>query len=188
MKKSVAAIALLGMAAILTGCGNYRPAPNAFHEAISQPYILDAGDRVRITVFEQESLTNVYAVDQAGYISFPLIGAVPARGYTLEQIGSLHGGQTERRLPAQSRHHRRDRTLPSRLHHGRRSARRAIHLRAGHDGAEGNRCSRRVHAPAPTRAVPTSPARSTGDIMTGRVPISDPVLPGDTVFVRERLF
>ncbi|MDT4883446.1 hypothetical protein D3C81_2081080 [compost metagenome] len=27
-----------------------------------------------------------------------------------------------------------------------------------------------------------------GDVMTGRVLISDPILPGDTVYVRERLF
>jgi polysaccharide export outer membrane protein len=27
-----------------------------------------------------------------------------------------------------------------------------------------------------------------GKVMTGRVPISDPLLPGDTVYVRERLF
>jgi len=25
-------------------------------------------------------------------------------------------------------------------------------------------------------------------IVTGRVPISDPILPGDTIYVRERLF
>ena len=27
-----------------------------------------------------------------------------------------------------------------------------------------------------------------GDIITGRVPISDPILPGDTIHIRERLF
>ncbi|MDI6837988.1 MAG: polysaccharide export protein, partial [Rhizobiaceae bacterium] len=27
-----------------------------------------------------------------------------------------------------------------------------------------------------------------GEIMTGRVPITDPILAGDTVYVRERLF
>jgi polysaccharide export outer membrane protein len=27
-----------------------------------------------------------------------------------------------------------------------------------------------------------------GKVLTGRVPISDPILPGDTVYVRERLF
>nr|MDJ0612187.1 polysaccharide export protein [Rhizobiaceae bacterium] len=27
-----------------------------------------------------------------------------------------------------------------------------------------------------------------GEVITGRVPLSDPILPGDTIFVRERLF
>jgi polysaccharide export outer membrane protein len=50
------------------------------------PYTLDAGDRLRITVFGQEGLTNSYAVDAAGFITVPLVGAVPARGYTTEQL------------------------------------------------------------------------------------------------------
>ena len=67
---------------LLAGCSGYRPAPAAFNEAMTQAYRLGAGDRVRITVFEQESLTNTYVVDQSGYIAFPLIGSVPARGRT----------------------------------------------------------------------------------------------------------
>ena len=27
-----------------------------------------------------------------------------------------------------------------------------------------------------------------GKVMTGRVPITDPILPGDTIYLRERLF
>ncbi|KEY03533.1 sugar ABC transporter substrate-binding protein, partial [Brucella suis bv. 4 str. 40] len=73
----------------LAGCASYRPAPPAFHEALNQPYLLDAGDRVRITVFEQPSLSNNYSVDQSGYIAFPLIGSVPARGKTSKQLESI---------------------------------------------------------------------------------------------------
>src|SRR5690606_23223697 len=72
--------------AIVAGCSGYRPVPPAFHEALNQPYLLGAGDQVRVTVFEQDSLTNRYSVDQAGYISFPLIGAVGARGRTSAQL------------------------------------------------------------------------------------------------------
>jgi polysaccharide export outer membrane protein len=50
------------------------------------PYMLDAGDRLRITVFGQEGLTNSYAVDAAGNITMPLVGTVPARGLTTEQL------------------------------------------------------------------------------------------------------
>ena len=45
-------------------------------------YTLDAGDRVRIIVFGQENLSNVYAVSASGTVSVPLIGQVRARGLT----------------------------------------------------------------------------------------------------------
>jgi polysaccharide export outer membrane protein len=54
--------------------------------AFETPYTLDAGDRLRITVFGQDGLTNSYAVDAAGYITMPLIGPVPARGLTPDQL------------------------------------------------------------------------------------------------------
>ena len=45
-------------------------------------YQLDAGDKLRVVVYGQEGLTNTYAIDAAGSITMPLIGAVPARGRT----------------------------------------------------------------------------------------------------------
>ena len=80
MKSLLCLFHALLAAMLLAGCSGHRPAPAAFNEAMTQPYRLGAGDKVRITVFEQESLTNTYAVDQSGYIAFPLIGAVPASG------------------------------------------------------------------------------------------------------------
>jgi polysaccharide export outer membrane protein len=69
------------------------PAPAASYAAaypapmsMEQPYLLDAGDRLRITVFGQEGLTNAYAVDAAGNITMPLVGTVPARGQTTAQL------------------------------------------------------------------------------------------------------
>ena len=71
------------------GCGapaadyGYAAYPQAMPEA---PYLLDAGDRLRITVFGQDGLTNSYAVDAAGNITMPLVGTVAARGLTTEQL------------------------------------------------------------------------------------------------------
>src|SRR5581483_254762 len=45
-------------------------------------YHLDAGDKLRVVVYGQEGLTNTYAIDAAGSITMPLIGAVAARGRT----------------------------------------------------------------------------------------------------------
>ena len=58
MKTCATMICVLALAAASTGCSGYRPAPAAFHEVLNQPYRLGAGDRVRVTVFEQDSLTN----------------------------------------------------------------------------------------------------------------------------------
>jgi polysaccharide export outer membrane protein len=54
--------------------------------AAPAPYLLDAGDRLRITVFGQDGLTNSYAVDAAGSITMPLVGSLPARGLTTAQL------------------------------------------------------------------------------------------------------
>jgi polysaccharide biosynthesis/export protein len=46
------------------------------------PYTFGGGDRLRIIVFGQDSLSNSYAVDGTGHISMPLIGMVTATGET----------------------------------------------------------------------------------------------------------
>lgn len=69
----------------LSACANGPriPGPDASFEA---PYTLDGGDKLRVTVFGQDGLTNSYAVDGAGKISMPLIGRVDARGLTTAQV------------------------------------------------------------------------------------------------------
>jgi polysaccharide export outer membrane protein len=71
----------------LAGCGE-RPPLQVPVTALEGPYRLDTGDQLRIVVFEQPSLTNLYEIDQSGQIAFPLIGDVPARGGTAEELAS----------------------------------------------------------------------------------------------------
>src|ERR1700737_4248023 len=75
--------------------GYYAPAPGpAVYAAPVEPvrydaaYHLDAGDRLRVVVYGQEGLTNIYAIDAGGSITMPLIGAVPARGRTPAGLAS----------------------------------------------------------------------------------------------------
>ncbi|MCO6387951.1 MAG: polysaccharide biosynthesis/export family protein [Aliihoeflea sp.] len=173
--------------ALLAGCTSYEPAPPAFHAAINQPYVLDAGDRVRISVFEQASLTNSYSVDQSGYIAFPLIGAVAARGYTLQQIE----GQIATKL--------RDGYIRNPDVTAEIDRYRPVFI-MGEVGAAGQYS----YVPGMTvqKAIaaaggytPRAQQRDVdvtrqinGEVMTGRVLTSDPVLPGDTLYVRERFF
>jgi polysaccharide export outer membrane protein len=79
------ALLVVAAALALAGCANLR-APGA-EPAFETPYVLDSGDRLRVVVFGQEGLSNSYAVDGAGKIAMPLIGAVEARGKTTGELG-----------------------------------------------------------------------------------------------------
>lgn len=74
---------LLAAVPMLAGCATPRTQIDAAFEA---PYTLDSGDKLRITVFGQEGLSNSYSVDAAGKIAMPLIGGVEARGHTTEEL------------------------------------------------------------------------------------------------------
>ena len=174
-------------AATVSGCTSYHPAPPAFHEAINQPYVLDAGDRVRVTVFDQAGLTNTYAVDQSGYISFPLVGSIPARGRTAKQLEADVAAQLRQgylRSPDVSVEIDRYRPIFVLGEVGSAgqysyvpgmTVQKAIAVAGGYSARA---LQQNVDI---TRSI-------NGKVMTGRVLISDPLLPGDTVYVRERLF
>lgn len=172
---------------VVAGCSSYKPVPPGFHKALNEPYRLGAGDRVRVTVFEQEGLTNIYSVDQSGYLSFPLVGAIPARGHTSQQL---------------------EREIANKLSQGYlRNPDVSVEIDRyrpifvmGEVGAAGQYS----YVPGLTvqKAIAVAGGFSprayqgnadvtrtiNGKVITGRVPISDPLLPGDTLYVRERLF
>jgi polysaccharide export outer membrane protein len=173
--------------ATMSGCGTYRPAPKAFHEATVQPYSLDSGDRLRISVFEQQSLTNTYTVDQAGYIAFPLIGQVAARGSTVAKLEGVIAQKLKQGFL-------RDPDVTIEIDRYR-----SIFI-MGEVGQPGQ------YSYVPGMTVMNAIAVSggftpranqhdfditrniNGNILTGRVLITDPILAGDTIYVRERLF
>jgi polysaccharide biosynthesis/export protein len=49
-------------------------------------YRLAPGDHVRLIVFDQPALSNVYSVDATGNVSIPLAGTVKAEGKTTRQL------------------------------------------------------------------------------------------------------
>ncbi|WP_255561780.1 polysaccharide biosynthesis/export family protein [Pseudohoeflea coraliihabitans] len=174
-------------ALVLTGCSGYHPAPKAFHEAVIQPYQLDAGDRLRITVFEQDGLTGIYSVDQAGYIAFPLVGAVAARGRTVQQLEATIAAELRKgflRDPDVSVEVDRYRSFFIMGEVGQAgqynyvagmTVQNAIAIAGGFTSRANQRnadITRKIN----------------GEVMTGRVLISDPIMAGDTIYVRERFF
>ncbi|MGI8526182.1 MAG: polysaccharide biosynthesis/export family protein, partial [Pseudolabrys sp.] len=66
-------------------------APYAYASApaYEPSYSLDAGDRLRIVVFGQDGISNSYMVDAGGNVNLPLIGTVPARGTSPQQLARL---------------------------------------------------------------------------------------------------
>jgi polysaccharide export outer membrane protein len=185
MAKHVLGLAVAATA--LSSCTSYAPAPKGFQEATIQPYRLDSGDRLRISVFEQTALTNTYTVDQAGYIAFPLIGQVAARGQTMPQLEAAIASRLKQgylRDPDVTIEVDRYRPVFVMGEVGRpgqysyvpgMTAQNAIAI-AGGFTSRGNQRDVDV-----TRKI-------NGQVITGRSNISAPVLAGDTIYVRERLF
>lgn len=54
--------------------------------SINSEYHLGSGDVLKITVFNQESLSGEYTISGNGQLSMPLIGAVIAKDLTLKQL------------------------------------------------------------------------------------------------------
>lgn len=76
---------LTTMAASLALGGCFRPDYRTGYldevtGSIGSPYTLAAGDKLRVIVFGQDSLSNIYAVDGSGRIAMPLIGVVSVAG------------------------------------------------------------------------------------------------------------
>jgi polysaccharide export outer membrane protein len=46
---------------------------------------------LRVVVFGQDGITGSYLVDAGGNVSMPLVGIVPARGYTTAQLSAMIG-------------------------------------------------------------------------------------------------
>jgi len=49
-------------------------------------HTLGPGDRINLIVFREEALSGEFQVNEAGVISLPLVGDIPARGRTLPQF------------------------------------------------------------------------------------------------------
>jgi polysaccharide biosynthesis/export protein len=88
----LATLMLAGLAASLAGCTDRAPLVEPATVG-SGPYLLGSGDRLRIVVYDQPSLTNIYEVDQEGQVSFPLIGDVAASDSTVDELANRIRGQ-----------------------------------------------------------------------------------------------
>ncbi|WP_152045625.1 polysaccharide biosynthesis/export family protein [Aureimonas psammosilenae] len=175
------------LGAALSGCVSGKVGTPAIHESLNEPYRLDSGDRVRVTVFEQASLTNSYSVDKGGYVAMPLVGNVPARGQTTDELEKaiateLAGGYLRNPEVAVEVDTYRPFFIMGEVTQGGQysyvpgmTVQKAVAIAGG-------------FTPRAARTDVDLTRQVNGRIVSGRVPASDPIQPGDTINVRERWF
>lgn len=88
----IASAALLALGLSLGGCASGSYPVASVTEANSQVrsgYGISAGDQVKVTVFDEPSLTGEFEVDGAGDLSMPLIDKIPVAGRTPQEISNM---------------------------------------------------------------------------------------------------
>jgi len=176
----------LAVAGMLQGCARLH-APTEFQAVASQPYTLDAGDRVRVIVFGQDSLSNSFAVDSSGQIAMPLIGLVPAQGRTPADLaraieGRLRAGYVrEPRVSVEVEAYRPFFVLGEVTTSGQYPYVNGMTVETAVAIAGG-------YTPRAARDRAELTRTQEGRTVTADVPMSQPVRPGDTIVVRERYF
>ncbi len=87
-------LVLSGLALVLlTGCsGAPRPSSSGLSRepdpALERVYRVGIGDRLKIVVFGEPDLSGEFEVGAGGAISMPLLGDLPAKGQTVQQLSS----------------------------------------------------------------------------------------------------
>ena len=177
---------LLGLT-LLAGCANAPAVKDGYHPELVSAYHLDAGDRVRVIVFGQTDLSNTYVVDQAGNLSMPLIGTVPARGRSTAEIETEIAQRLRKgyvRNPDVSVEIARYRpffVMGEVTAAGQYPYVPGMTVQQAVAIAGGFTPRAYVQSVKVTRSVD-------GQIASAALPLGDAVLPGDTLFVRERHF
>ncbi|WP_407520925.1 polysaccharide biosynthesis/export family protein [Methylobacterium oryzisoli] len=184
---------LTGLASTLALGGCLRPDyRTAYLDAtgtgsIGGQYPLAAGDRLRVIVFGQDNLSNLYAVDGAGRIIMPLIGPVRVGGDTTLQAaraieGRLRNGYVrEPHVTVEIEVYRPFFILGEVTTSGQypyvngMTVETAVAIAAG-------------FGPRAARDYAVVTRESPNGLVSGIVPMTYPVRPGDTIVIKERWF
>ena len=80
---------VVGLLVAGCGAGNLGPASEADQKAILDSagnLRLQAGEKIRITVYGEASLSGDYQIDPSGFLSLPLAGTIKAAGLTQAEL------------------------------------------------------------------------------------------------------
>src|SRR5712691_6634976 len=93
MAKPARRLCVLALCLLSAGCGagaNLGPVSEAEQKAILQSATssprLQAGEKIRVTVYGEASLSGDYQIDPSGFISLPLAGTMKAAGLTQAEL------------------------------------------------------------------------------------------------------
>ncbi len=151
------------------------------------PYRLGPGDQLRVIVFGQENLSRIYLVDASGFVSLPLIGAVPARGSTTFELEDRIAAALRRKyvkdpkVTVEVERHRPFFILGEVRNAGQYPYVAGMTVQTAVAIAGGFTPRARKSRVWLTRSV-------NGAAETRKVPLSWPIRPGDTINVKERFF
>jgi protein involved in polysaccharide export with SLBB domain len=171
--------------------GPYVPAPANSYAAVAPtaqpPYTLDSGDKLRIVVFGQDGITNSYIVGADGNVNLPLVGSVPARGFTTQQLSQMiserlkQGYVREPHVSVEVDTYRPffilgEVTTPGQYSYvANMTAETAVAIAGG-------------FSPRADKRTVEVTRNAPGQQFRGNVPLAYPLRPGDTIVVKERWF
>lgn len=186
MRRLFSALSLT-TAIVLAGCAGPAYRTDLFRAQLNAPYTLASGDRIRVIVFGQDAISNSYAVGGTGHISLPLTGDIAVGGMTTADAehtieGRLRAGfLRDPHVSVEVEAFRPFFVLGEVTAAGQypfingMTAQKAVAI-AGGFTARGYKGAVDI-----TRVVNGTP-------VTGAVPLTYPIRPGDTVTVEERIF
>mgnify|MGYP001821339442 CR=1 FL=1 len=78
------------LCALVAGCASHANLPvlevGRHNVGVDRVYRLESGDALKIKIFGETELSGKFTISADGYVPFPLIGNVEARGLTLRQF------------------------------------------------------------------------------------------------------
>lgn len=186
MRRRTALLTIFGAFA-LAGCATPRPGIGMEEPFDPTQYRLAPGDRLRVIVFGQDNLSNIYAVDPAGAVTVPLIGAVEVQGLTTRETadriatGLRAGFLREPRVTVEVDAYRPFFILGEVNQAGQYPYVAGLTVETAVAIAGG-------FTPRAVRGSATISRTVGGEVSRFSAPSDYPVRPGDTVIVRERWF
>jgi polysaccharide biosynthesis/export protein len=183
------ALAFLLTSAVLVLAGCARPdfRNDLFQGTLTTPYTLGSGDRVRVLVFGQDSLSNTYSVGGSGTVSMPLIADVPVYGLTTHEAEHAiearlrNGYLRDPHVSVEVDAYRPFFVLGEVTAAGQYPFMNGMTIRKAIAVAGGFTPRGYQHMAEITRVINGVP-------VVGRFPLDTPLRPGDTVTVEERFF